>query len=193
MRLWPLPKSEAQEKTGQESEDKGRASPRSWRRRLLGWGAELGLLLLLVLAVEAFLSRESLGEMAPAIEATTISGRPFSLEQFKGKPAVVHFWASWCPVCELEQGMVDSLAGEVPLITVAMQSGSSEEVHDYLLQQGVDYPVVNDEGGSLASQYGVQGVPATFVLDSEGRVRFATRGYTSGWGLRIRLWLARLF
>ncbi len=164
-----------------------------WKKQLQSWGALFAFALLLMLVVEAVLTRETVGTMAPPINATTLNGKPFSLQQFNGQPAVVHFWASWCPVCELEQGMVNTLAREVPMITVAMQSGTPEEVRDYLTQQGVAYPVVNDERSWLSNQYSVKAVPASFILDSEGRVRFATRGYTSGLGLRIRLWLAGLF
>jgi peroxiredoxin len=131
--------------------------------------------------------------MAPAIEAPTLNQQPFSLQQFKGQPAIIHFWATWCPVCTLEQGVIHNIAADSPIITVAMQSGSSKEILDYLQQQGVAYPVVNDPNGSLAGQYGVKAVPASFILDSEGKARFATRGYTTGLGLRIRLWLAGWF
>ena len=172
---------------------KTETTARSWRKRLQSWGAQLAIVLLLLLALEAFITREALGVMAPAIDSTTLGEQHFSLQQFRGKPAVVHFWATWCPVCELEQGMVNSLATQVPMITVAMQSGTPDEVRDYLKQQGVAYPVVNDERSWLSTQYGVKAVPASFILDSEGRVRFATRGYTTGWGLRVRLWLAGLF
>ena len=169
------------------------AKARSWRRRIAGWGGQLIVLMVVLLAVEAFLTLDAVGMNAPPINAATLDGQRFSLQQFRGGPAVVHFWASWCPVCELEQGMVQGFAAELPLITVAMQSGSAEEVREYLRQQGVAYPVVNDERGWLSAQYGVKAVPASFVLDREGRVRFATRGYTTGWGLRVRLWLAGLF
>ena len=172
---------------------RGEKTRGGWPRRLKSWGALLGFALLLSLALEAFLTRAAVGVMAPAIEANTIAGQSFSLQQFSGKPAVVHFWASWCPVCELEQGMIDNAASEIPLITLAMQSGTPDEVLNYLQQQGVDYPVINDERGWYAARYGVRAVPASFVLDASGKVRFATRGYTSGWGLRIRLWLAGFF
>ena len=164
-----------------------------WKKQLQSWGTLLAFALVLMLVVEAFLTRETVGTMAPAIDTTTLNGERFSLQQFRGEPAVVHFWATWCPVCELEQGMVNTLANEVPMITVAMQSGTPEEVRDYLKQQGVAYLVVNDERSWFSNQYSVKAVPASFILDSEGRVRFATRGYTTGWGLRIRLWLAGLF
>jgi len=164
-----------------------------WKRRIQEWAALLGVMLAMTLAVEWFLTRQAIGMAAPPVTAATLGGGRFSLQQFHGRPAVVHFWATWCPVCELEQGMVAAAARDLPIITVAMQSGTPEEVRDYLLRQGVDYPVVNDERGWLAAQYGVKAVPASFILDGEGKVRFVTRGYTSGWGLRARLWLAGFF
>jgi alkyl hydroperoxide reductase subunit AhpC len=86
--------------------------------------------------------------------------------------------------------MINALAEDYPVITVAMQSGEAQEVLDYLAEQDVDYPVVNDPEGRIARRYGVSGVPASFVLDGLGEVRFVTRGYTSGPGMRVRLWLA---
>ena len=168
-------------------------TPRSLGKRLQSWGIQLLILLLLLIAVEAFLTRGAVGMMAPAIESTTIDKQPFSLQQFKGKPAIVHFWATWCPMCQLEQSMLDNIADDVAIITIAMQSGSADEVLSYHEQQGVSYPVVNDPDGLLSNQYGIKAVPASFILDGEGQVRFATHGYTTGIGLRIRLWLAGLF
>jgi alkyl hydroperoxide reductase subunit AhpC len=86
--------------------------------------------------------------------------------------------------------MIDALAEDYPVITVAMQSGEAQAVRDYPAAQGVAYPVVNDPEGDIARRYGVSGVPASFVLDGRGEVRFVTRGYTSGPGMRLRLWLA---
>jgi thiol-disulfide isomerase/thioredoxin len=160
------------------------------KRRLPRVLLELALLLAFVIALEAFLTRDAASGMAPPFAGITLKGEPFTLDSLQGRPAVVHFWATWCPVCELEQGMIDSLAEEYPVITIAMQSGEAQEVLDYLAEQGVDYPVVNDPDGLIARRYGVSGVPASFVLDGKGEVRFVTRGYTSGPGMRVRLWLA---
>lgn len=172
---------------------KAERKKRSTRKRLQSWGIQLLIVILLLLAFEAVMTRESLGMLAPEIDSVTIAEQHFSLKKFDGKPAVVHFWATWCPVCEVEQGMINSLSKDIPMITVAMQSGTPDKVRDYLKQQGVSYAVVNDERSWLAEQYKVKAVPASFILDGEGRVRFATRGYTTGWGIRVRLWLAGLF
>ena len=154
---------------------------------------ELVVLLVFVVALEAFLTRDAVSGKAPPFDGVTLSGEPFNLSSLQGKPAVVHFWATWCPVCRLEHGMIDSLAKDHPVITVAMQSGEAEEVLAVLGKEEVNYPVVNDPQGTIARLYGVSGVPASFVLDANGQVRFVTRGYTSGWGVRVRLWLAGFF
>jgi thiol-disulfide isomerase/thioredoxin len=150
-------------------------------------------LVLLLLAAEAFLTRDAVRGQAPSIQAATLNGESFDSAELAGRPAVIHFWATWCPVCDLEQGMVEGLARDHPLIGIAMQSGTGVEVAAWMAGRGVVYPVVNDPDSALARRYGVTAVPASFVLDRQGRVRFATRGYTSGVGMRIRLWLAGWF
>lgn len=166
---------------------------RQWlRRRLPRLLLELALLFVFVFALEQWLTRAAVHGPAPPFAGATVDGRAFSLEQLRGQPALVHFWATWCPICELEHGALAALAEDAPVITVAMQSGSAAEVASYLRRQGLTLPVVVDEQGELARVYGVTGVPASFVLDRTGAVRFVTRGYTSGWGLRLRLWLAGL-
>ena len=49
---------------------------------------------------------------------------------------------------------------------------------------------VLDEDGAISKRYGLRGVPAVFVLDGSGKIRFSSVGYTSELGIRIRLWLA---
>ena len=49
-----------------------------------------------------------------------------------------------------------------------------------------------DEDGKLATQFGVHGVPTSYILDAKGKIRFREVGLTSSWGLRLRLWLATM-
>jgi thiol-disulfide isomerase/thioredoxin len=151
---------------------------------------QLAALMVLLLVAEAFLTRAAVRGAAPPILAHTLDGETFDLAVLEGRPAVVHFWATWCRICVLEQGMVERLARAHPLISVAMQSGNDEEVAAWMRERDVAYPVINDPFGELAGRYGVSAVPASFILDRQGRVRFVTRGYTSGLGMRVRLWLA---
>jgi thiol-disulfide isomerase/thioredoxin len=120
-----------------------------------------------------------------------LQGGGFDLAAAQAGPLVVHFWATWCPVCRLELDNIADLQPEHPVISVAMMSGSDEEIVAYLRDKDVSLPVIPDPQGSIARTWGVSGVPATFVLDEKGMIRFVAIGYTTSLGLRARLWLAQ--
>jgi peroxiredoxin len=78
------------------------------------------------------------------------------------------------------------------VITIAMQSGKPEEVARYLREQAIAFPVLNDADGSVSASWGVHAVPASFIIAPDGQIQFVEVGYTTGVGLRLRLWLAGL-
>ena len=152
------------------------------------------LFIVVVVAIRTWQQRDMISGPAPALQGTTLSGQPYHLPARPGQPVLVHFWATWCPICRAEQGTIDAIAHDNPnVITVAMQSGASEEVTKHMREQGLNFPVVNDADGRLAGAWGVHGVPASFILTPDGRIRFVEVGYTTAIGLRLRLWLAGMF
>lgn len=161
------------------------------RRRWLRWLAEAGLLAAVLAGIHWWNTRDAVGGAAPAFNAVLLDGRRVSLADYRGRPLLVHFWATWCPVCRLEQGTIESLARDHPVLTVAMQSGDAGEIAAYLEAQQLGFPVHVDEHGAMAAQWGVRGVPTSFVIDPAGQIRHVTAGFTTGLGLRLRLWLAR--
>lgn len=154
----------------------------------------LWLLLLLAIAsvaVNLYRTWDIREQPAPALQGLTLAGDAFDLQQSE-RPILVHFWASWCPVCKLEESSIQSLSEEHPVITIAMQSGNAFEVQKYLHESQLSFPVILDEFGDLAKSWGVTGVPASFFIGPDNRVRFAEIGYTSELGMRARLALAGL-
>jgi thiol-disulfide isomerase/thioredoxin len=119
-----------------------------------------------------------------------VDGAQFSGLDALPKPAVIYFWASWCGICKAMQGTMAGLAAEIPVITVATQSGDRGEVANYQRHSHFSVPTILDEDGELARSYGLRGVPAFFIIGRDGEIRFATTGLTSAWGIRLRLWLA---
>ena len=107
-------------------------------------------------------------------------------------PLVIHFWASWCPICKLEEESIASIAEDYPVITIAMQSGTSLEVEHYLEEQGIDPTTITDPDGTIAHRFGVQGVPTSYIVDQNNKIQFSERGYTTELGLRSRIWLTQL-
>lgn len=159
-----------------------------WGRRLL----ELLVFLALFLALRAYLLRGTVDGPAPRIDAVQLDGRPVSLHALRGKPVLVQFWATWCPICNLELGSIQALSHDYTVVTVAMQSGDAQKLRAFMREKGVDFPVVVDEHAVIARRYGVRGVPASFFIGSTGRIRTTEVGYTSEWGMRLRLWLLKI-
>ena len=158
-----------------------------WR----GWLANLLMVVLIVGSVQWWRGRSLAAGEAPGLAGTTLDGQSVDLRLLRGEPVLVHFWATWCMVCGLEQGAIDAIARDHRVVTVAMQSGDAPEVGRFMAEQGLGFPVVNDAQGELASQWGVPAVPATFILDGDGRIAYATLGLSTETGLRARLWAAR--
>ncbi len=150
------------------------------------------MVLALILGIRAWQQSGIASGSAPALAGVLLDGKPVALTAFAGRPVLVHFWASWCPICSAEQGSIDALARDTPVITVAMQSGGRDAVVQHMRKEALSFPVLNDPDGLIAAQWGVRAVPASFVVDGTGQIRFVEVGYTTGIGLRLRLWLAGL-
>jgi thiol-disulfide isomerase/thioredoxin len=137
--------------------------------------------------------RDIVSGPAPVLQGVTLAGRPYKLPAHPDRPVLVHFWATWCPICRAEQGSIAAMAQDNQnVITIAMQSGKPEEVASYMRAQGITFPVLNDADGSTSAAWGVHAVPASFIISPDGQIKFVEVGYTTGIGLRLRLWLAGL-
>jgi thiol-disulfide isomerase/thioredoxin len=156
------------------------------------WSGEVLLLAVAVILIHLWQTRGTAEGEAPELSGKLLDGTEFSLTRQSDTPQLVHFWATWCPVCRLEMDNIHDLASDYPLITVAMRSGDKSEIEEYLQEHGLDFPVIPDPLGQIASDWGVKGVPASFVLDKNGLIRFVEVGYTTSLGLRLRLWWSEL-
>ncbi len=166
--------------------------PGSTRRRWLVLLIQALVLLLLYLGLKSWMQRDMVSGQVPDLTAHLVDGSRFSPRDLEGRVWLLHFWAEWCPICRAEQGAISAVARRWPVVTVAMQSGDRLAVEDYLRANGLDWQTIVDQTGAIAKRFGVDAVPASFVIDGSGKIRFRETGYTTSWGLRLRLWLASL-
>ncbi len=165
---------------------------RDARAKWRGFAVNVLVVVAVVAGIRLWQQRDMASGAAPLLQGVTLAGRHYELPARPAHPVLVHFWATWCPVCRAEQGSIAAIARDASVITVAMQSGASQEVARYLQEQQLDFPVVNDADGRIAAAWGVHAVPASFIIAPDGRIRFVEVGYTTEAGLRLRLWLAGL-
>ena len=168
-----------------KSNDSRQPRRRLWLRRL----RDVLLLLLVFVAIQWWQSRNLVAGPAPPLVGHLVDGSPYQLDPVDG-PVLVHFWATWCPVCRLEQDNIADIARDKRVITIATTSGSPVEVAAFLQAEGLVMPVLMDEDGGIARNWGVQGVPATFIVDVQGDISHRGMGYATELGMRLRLWLA---
>lgn len=113
-----------------------------------------------------------IGKPAPTFALREVgTGRTIDLAQFKGKPVVINFWATWCGPCWEEHPVLVATARrmepQVQFLGVVFQD-TEEKILSFLQQRGSAYPTVVDQNGKTGIAYGVGGVPETYFLDENG-------------------------
>ena len=164
------------------------------RHAWLRWGLDLLVFALVAAAVMSWQTRRlpEAGTPAPAFALRTLDGQTVRLEDLRGRPVALTFWAPWCTVCKAESSVLSALRERVGerahVLSVAVAWEDVEEVRRFAREQGVDYPVLLGDD-ALQRAYRVDTFPTTLFLSPEGRVTRAAVGYTTQVGLLWRLWL----
>jgi cytochrome c biogenesis protein CcmG/thiol:disulfide interchange protein DsbE len=108
---------------------------------------------------------------APPLTGTTLQRQDFDLALHRGKPTVVNFFASWCPACASEAADVAAFAEahpDVNVVGVAINDKRAD-VERFVYDYRLPYTIVLDPKSVNADAWGVNGIPATFFLDDQGR------------------------
>ncbi len=116
---------------------------------------------------------------APAFTLIDSSGSTVSLEDLRGKPIVINFWATWCNFCVREmphfEAAYDQYGEDVHFLMVNVQE-SPETANAFLDKNGYSFPVYYDKTGRVYSTFGLSGLPATFFIDAEGNAIAQAKG-----------------
>lgn len=132
-----------------------------------------------------------LGKPAPDIIGTTVTstdGSEYKLSDRRGRFVVVNFFATWCAPCQQEHPELVSFsrrhlqAGDAEVVSVVF-SDDDADVKSFFEENGGEWPVVSDPEGRTALDYGVTGIPESFLIDPNGFVVSKITGGVTSDGL----------
>ncbi len=173
------------------------ATPITLGKRIRGIFRDVVLVAVGLALIGTWQTRSLIEGSAPAFEGSELRGEPTTLEAAlqaaDGQPLMLHFWATWCGICAMMDGSINAIAKDWPTLTIAYQSGETHAVMAHMLKNELDFPTVIDADGSIGLDYGVTAVPTTFIIKPDGEIAYRSVGYSTSWGLRVRMWLAKHF
>jgi cytochrome c biogenesis protein CcmG, thiol:disulfide interchange protein DsbE len=127
---------------------------------------------------------------APALPQTVLVAPSLRISDLAGRPAIVHFWASWCGPCTKEAPELERLAqqlhGRARLVGVDW-SDSRSNASAFIHKHGWTFPILEDDAGRTGTPWGIDGLPTTFLLDRRGRIVKRLTGPQTAAGLLAEL------
>ena len=134
---------------------------------------------------------------APDFTVSDPAGKPVALADFRGRYLLLNFWATWCPPCVREMPTIERLAKRFAkrpfaVLAISLDEEGAKKVRPFVARLGVTFPIGLDPESKVAERYGARDLPATFLIDPQGRVVVAAKGERDWDGPEIVEYLAEL-
>ncbi|APC47209.1 thiol:disulfide interchange protein [Virgibacillus halodenitrificans] len=129
---------------------------------------------------EKALEGTEIGDTAPDFELVSTNEEKVKLSDYRGKKVMLNFWATWCPPCREEIPAMQNFYEEKEIVILAVNLTQTEakkqDVVDFMEMHRVTFPVLLDEASEVSNKYRIQPIPTTYMIDSQGKIRFKAYG-----------------
>ncbi len=117
-----------------------------------------------------------MGGPVPNFELNDLSGKTWNMSSLRGSAVLINFWATWCSPCRVEMPSINRLFKDnaeeknFQILTILYQD-SPDNARAYFEQNGFGMPVLLDLGDAVADEFGLVGLPETFMIDKNGIIQ----------------------
>ena len=124
------------------------------------------------------------GKLAPGFTLVNLEGKKVSLSDYKGRPVIVNFWATWCAPCKLEMPWFEEFRKKYSpqgfeILGIAEDDAPKDEIEKTAKKINVSYPILLTDGKVAPAYGGVDSLPESFYIDRKGVVVTQTIGLAS--------------
>ncbi len=119
---------------------------------------------------------------APDFTLLDMDDEIYTLSSYRGKVVMLNFWATWCPPCRREMPSLERLYSKLKdqgfVVIAVNQFESPDLVFEFTGRLSLEptFPILFDRDSRVAEQFGVKGLPTTYLLDKDGRIRYRAIG-----------------
>ncbi|MCK4362602.1 MAG: redoxin domain-containing protein [Dehalococcoidia bacterium] len=119
------------------------------------------------------------GAQAPGFTISTLDGETVTLNELRGQPVLLNFWATWCGYCRYQMPFLKAAFEEKgqEMNFIAINIGEDiDKVQQYAEAEGLGFTVAVDSEGDVVSAYKITSIPATFFIDEQGVIKYIQIG-----------------
>jgi cytochrome c biogenesis protein CcmG, thiol:disulfide interchange protein DsbE len=148
------------------------------RRRttlLAGLAMAAVFIVALVIRIMPEIKLVGIGSHAPQFHAVDLqTGRPVTLDDYRGKVLLLNVWATWCQPCRIEMPAIERLSRRLAadsgfrILAVSVDQADSSAVTTFARNMGITFDVLQDPSGKIQEEYQTTGVPESFVINRQG-------------------------
>lgn len=126
-----------------------------------------------------------IGQIAPDFTLKNLQGQNLNLTEQRGNIIVINFWASWCGPCRQEMPILQSFYDKYNKLGVSVWGVNVEQENqagrDFLKGLDLTFPIFFDESNDISASYQVEAMPTTVIVDRNGKLRYAFKGFKPGY------------